>query len=152
MKRNKQRRTRKKRQRMLMLAVLAWIAFGAAVALLVHVRSAESDGAATVSVVAAELSEEGKQGEAAFNANCAACHGESAAGTKLGPPLIHDIYNPGHHSDQAFYLAAANGVRAHHWNYGDMPAQPQVSREEVTTIIRYIRELQEANGIVAKSY
>ena len=152
MKRNNQRRTRKKRQRMVMLTVVAWIGFGAALALMVHFRSAESDGAATVSVVAAELSEAGKQGEAAYNANCADCHGESAAGTKTGPPLIHDIYNPGHHSDQAFYLAAANGVRAHHWNYGDMPAQPQVSREEVTAIIRYIRELQEANGIFYEAY
>ena len=80
------------------------------------------------------------------------CHGPNAAGTKLGPPLIHDIYEPGHHSDQAFYLAAATGVRAHHWPYGDMPAQPQVSEAEVGLIIRYIRELQEANGIVARSY
>ena len=44
------------------------------------------------------------------------------------------------------------GVRAHHWPYGDMPAQPQVTREDVGLIIRFVREVQEANGIVRKAY
>ena len=142
----------KQRRRMVMLAVIAWIAFGVVAALLIVSRTTEEDTGVTVQVKPAALSDEGEAGEVVFNANCAECHGPNAAGTKLGPPLIHDIYNPGHHSDQAFYLAAANGVRAHHWPYGDMPAQSQVSHDEVGLIIRYIRELQEANGIVAKGY
>ena len=142
----------KKRQRTVMLALIAWAAFGVAAALVIVSRSTEEDTGVTVQVTPAALSDEAKEGEAVFNANCMECHGPNAAGTKLGPPLIHDIYNPGHHSDQAFYLAAATGVRAHHWPYGDMPAQPQVSEAEVGLIIRYIRELQEANGIVARSY
>ena len=150
-KRNRLRAT-KQRQRIVMLAVVAWTAFGLVAALVLVRRTAEDSAAVTVQVTPAALSDEGKQGESLFNANCRACHGASAAGTKLGPPLIHDIYNPGHHSDQAFYLAAATGVRQHHWSYGDMPAQPQVSEAEVGLIIRYVRELQEANGIVAKSY
>ena len=87
-----------------------------------------------------------------LNASCVECHGENAAGSDLGPPLIHDIYNPGHHSDGAFYLAVSVGSRQHHWQFGDMPAQPEVTREEVTMIIRYIRELQAANGIITKPY
>lgn len=142
----------KKRQRMFLLAVVAWIVFGAVSALAILSWTAEEDPGVTVRVTPAALSEVAVEGEAVFNANCAECHGPNAAGTNLGPPLIHDIYNPGHHSDQAFYLAAANGVRAHHWPYGDMPAQSEVSYDEVTLVIRYIRELQEANGIVAKSY
>ena len=145
-------RARKRRRRIALLAVAACIAIGAVAALAIVSRSTEDSGGVTVEVRLAALSAEGKAGEALFEANCMDCHGPNAAGTNLGPPLIHDIYNPGHHSDLAFYLAAANGVRAHHWPYGDMPAQPQVSEAEVTLIIKYIRELQEANGIVAKSY
>ncbi|MCY4064462.1 MAG: cytochrome c [Chloroflexi bacterium] len=152
MKKRNRLRAMKKRQRMVLLAVVAWIVFGVVAALVIVSRTTEEDSGVTVQVTPAALSEAAVKGEAVFNANCAECHGPNAAGTNLGPPLIHDIYNPGHHSDQAFYLAAANGVRAHHWPYGDMPAQSQVSREEVGLVIRYIRELQEANGIVAKSY
>ena len=142
----------KKRQRMVLLAVAAWIVFGVVTALAILSWTAEEDTGVTVQVTPAALSDEGRAGEALFEANCMECHGPSAAGTNLGPPLIHDIYNPGHHSDEAFYLAAANGVRAHHWPYGDMPAQSQVSRVEVGLIMRYVRELQEANGIVGRGY
>lgn len=101
----------------------------------------------TVRVEIPELSPKAARGEQAFNANCASCHGKNAAGTDAGPPLVHDVYNPGHHDDGAFYRAVENGVRRHHWNYGNMPPQPQVSRETVATIVRYVRELQRANGI-----
>ena len=152
MKKRSELRMQKRRKLVLGGTVLAVGVIGAAALLVYFSWSAEGGGGATVDVVLAALSQAAEQGEALFNANCATCHGDNAAGTSLGPPLIHDIYNPGHHSDDAFYLAAAIGVRQHHWTYGDMPAQPQVSRDEVTTIIRYIRELQEANGIVYKPY
>ena len=152
MKKRNRLRAMKQRQRMVMLAVIAWIVFGAVAVVAILSRSTEENGSVTVQVTPAALSQEAKAGEALFEANCRACHGLNAAGTNLGPPLIHDIYNPGHHSDKAFYLAAATGVRQHHWPYGDMPPQPQVSREEVTQIIRYVREVQEANGIVRKAY
>jgi mono/diheme cytochrome c family protein len=86
-------------------------------------------------------------GETAFNANCAVCHGTRALGTEQGPPLVHIIYEPAHHSDLAFYLAAERGVRAHHWNFGDMPAIPWITREEVGQIVAYIRFLQRQVGI-----
>jgi cytochrome c len=77
----------------------------------------------------------------------AACHGLRAAGTEKGPPLVHDIYNPGHHADIAFFTAAKLGVRQHNWPYGDMPAQRQVTEEQIAAIVQYIREFQLANGI-----
>lgn len=43
--------------------------------------------------------------------------------------------------------ADAIGVRAHHWNFGDKPAVEAITRDDVTSIITYIRELQRANGI-----
>lgn len=94
-----------------------------------------------------ELSPAAAEGKTAFDAVCAACHGQNAAGTEKGPPLIHDVYNPGHHSDEAFLLAVQLGVRQHHWPFGNMPPQPAVSRDQVESIVRYVRELQLANGI-----
>lgn len=104
------------------------------------------------SITMPELSAMAKKGQIAFKANCAQCHGSDATGTNQGPPLIHDIYNPGHHNDMSFYRAAKMGTRAHHWQYGDMPPQPQVSDEEIGSIIQFIREVQKANGIVYKQH
>ena len=87
------------------------------------------------------------EGERLFTANCARCHGAGARGTELGPPLVHIIYEPNHHSDAAFYLAARKGVVAHHWKFGDMPPQPQVNREQLAMIIAYVRWLQRNAGI-----
>lgn len=87
------------------------------------------------------------QGQQAYNDNCASCHGADLQGTRQGPAFIHPVYEPSHHGDEAFYRAAANGVRAHHWRFGDMPPVPGVTREEVGDIIAYIREQQRANGI-----
>ncbi|NIR30833.1 MAG: cytochrome c [Gammaproteobacteria bacterium] len=102
--------------------------------------------------VPASLSAQARSGQRAFDANCARCHGENGGGTDQGPPLVHDIYNPGHHADAAFYLAAQRGVFAHHWSFGDMPPQPNVTRKELDGIVRYVRELQQANGITWKPH
>ena len=147
MKKRKQMRAVQTRKQILLILVLGLGALFAVALYSTVLKSPDSGPAGTVDVLAATLSEDAKQGEALFNASCAECHGENAAGSDQGPPLIHDIYNPGHHSDQAFYLAAATGTRQHHWQFGDMPAQPQVTVEEVSMIIRYIREVQAANGI-----
>lgn len=93
------------------------------------------------------LTASAQAGEALFQENCSACHGRNATGTDKGPPLVHKIYEPGHHGDTAFLMAARNGVRAHHWRFGDMPPVPGVSEEDVSNIVRYVREIQQANGI-----
>lgn len=86
-------------------------------------------------------------GERLFNNNCAGCHGIGAQGTDRGPTFLSKIYEPSHHGDAAFRLAAQNGVRAHHWNFGDMPKIDGVEGEEIGQIISYIRWLQRENGI-----
>ena len=86
-------------------------------------------------------------GKALFTANCESCHGSEAQGTKLGPPLIHKIYEPGHHADFSFYRAVSHGVRSHHWSFGDMPKIPGVSPQEVGHIVAYIRQKQRRVGI-----
>ncbi len=99
-----------------------------------------------------KLSKLAMKGKAEFETNCAMCHGKNAAGTNSGPPLVHDIYNPGHHADDAFFAAAKRGVRSHHWSFGNMPALPHVKRAQIRLIIRYIRELQRANGITYRPF
>lgn len=87
-------------------------------------------------------------GQIAFEQNCSSCHGENGAGgTGNGPPLIHPIYEPDHHTDGAFLRAATAGVRSHHWNFGDMPPVEGIEAETIGLIVSYIRELQRANGI-----
>jgi len=74
--------------------------------------------------------------------------GKNAVGRKkVGPPLVHKIYETSHHNDMTFYRAVAMGVRGHHWMFGNMPAVENVSRDEVSAIITYIRELQRENNI-----
>lgn len=98
-------------------------------------------------VGAPELSPAGQAGRAAFQRSCASCHGDVAQGTAAGPPLVHAVYRPGHHADIACELAVRRGVRVHHWRFGDMPPQPTVAAGEVGLITRYVRELQQTNGI-----
>ncbi|WP_068117889.1 c-type cytochrome [Tropicimonas marinistellae] len=98
--------------------------------------------------VPAELSENAKIGKTGFDAKCAACHGENAAGQNgVAPPLVHKIYEPSHHGDVSFQLAAKNGVRAHHWKFGNMPPVDDITDGEVAYITLYVRELQRENGI-----
>ena len=86
-------------------------------------------------------------GQALFDANCKVCHGKYAAGSNMGPTLIHKIYQPGHHSDGSFYLAAKNGTRQHHWQFGSMPPIQTVTPKDAAHIVKYVRAIQRANGI-----
>ena len=67
-------------------------------------------GEAIVVVAVPEtFSETAQIGKNIFEANCAACHGLNAAGQNgVAPPLVHRIYEPSHHSDMSFILAARN--------------------------------------------
>ncbi|MBZ0164999.1 MAG: cytochrome c [Notoacmeibacter sp.] len=134
--------------------VLGFFGLGAAILISKNYQStsAGDTAVARVNVTQAALSQTASEGEALFAANCATCHGEKASGTDKGPPLVHDVYNPGHHPDESFYSAAANGVPQHHWPYGNMPPQSQLEKEEVAKIVRYVRELQVANGITYKPH
>ena len=118
-------------------------------------RSAEADagaggqGAPLAKVaVPARLSAEAQIGKRGFDAKCAQCHGQNAAGQNgIAPPLVHQIYRPAHHADAAFFFAARNGVRAHHWNFGNMPPIAGLTDADIKYIVRYVRELQRENGI-----
>jgi mono/diheme cytochrome c family protein len=124
---------------------MGWIRWAGLIGLL-PVLVACGQGVATQE--AAPVPAEFQKGEARFNANCARCHGQRAGGTAQGPPLVHKIYEPNHHSDHAFQHAAASGVRAHHWQFGDMPKIESMTYEDVEQITQYIRWLQRQAGIM----
>ncbi len=87
-------------------------------------------------------------GQSIFEESCASCHGPDGGGVEgAGPPLVHVIYEPSHHSDESFQRAVSMGVRSHHWRFGDMPSVQGLTRGDVAMIIAYIRDVQRANGI-----
>ena len=105
----------------------------------------------TVDVKVPNLTALALEGEQLFDDNCASCHGKNAGGTDKAPPLVHTTYNPGHHADEAFLRAVKDGVRAHHWKFGNMPPL-ETPKTDVLKIVRYVRELQRANGINYKPH
>ncbi len=133
-------------------AILVIAVLGAGVASMVADLFSPSDGSAKVTVVVPKLSAVAASGKDLFDENCAQCHGANGSGTDIGPPLVHDIYNFGHHGDDSFYLAVSRGVGQHHWPYGDMPPQPQVTGRQMAAIVQYVRELQLANGITYRPH
>ena len=93
------------------------------------------------------LEQQIERGKKVYETDCAACHGTELKGSDKGPPLLHRIYEPSHHADAAFQLAAKNGVRAHHWKFGDMAPVPQVTPDDVAHITAYVRSEQRKVGI-----
>lgn len=111
------------------------------------VAPACSQGESAPKASSAPVPVELQAGETKFKANCMACHGAGGTGTSQGPPLVHKIYEPNHHGDAAFQRAAANGVKAHHWEFGNMPRIDSVTPDDVDQVIKYVRWLQKTAGI-----
>ncbi len=86
------------------------------------------------------------EGEPLYQANCASCHGEDLRGTSIGPSHLSIVYEPNHHGDVAFVLAAKNGVQAHHWGFGNMEPVPGLSDEDLAAIVAYVRSIQREEG------
>ena len=87
------------------------------------------------------------KGKVLYQKNCASCHGVDLNGSDKGPPMLHKIYEPSHHGDAAFQMAAKSGVRAHHWKFGDMAPVPAVTPNDVAHITAFIRLEQRKAGI-----
>ena len=136
--------------------VIGFFAIGLVVAIWNYVQQPSfpdtSNMSGKVAVQIAELSPLGQKGKEIFDGDCASCHGDNASGGEAGPPLIHEIYNPGHHGDAAFLSAVQNGVVQHHWQYGNMPPREGLTQLHVAAIVKYIRELQVANGVTYKPH
>lgn len=84
-------------------------------------------------------------GDELYQAQCAECHGSDLRGTDQGPSFLSVVYEPGHHSDQAFVLAVLQGVRTHHWDFGNM--EPVALEDgDIEAIIAFVRETQQVQG------
>lgn len=136
------------------LGLVSWQTFGPSAGKQGHSMEASdtseiAQGAPIVNVIVPdELSAEAQIGKLGFEAKCADCHGQNAAGQNgIAPPLVHITYEPNHHSDRAFISAAQNGVQSHHWDFGNMPMIEGLTTADTLYIARYVRELQRANGI-----
>ena len=120
-------------------AVVAWVAWP-------EDHHPSSTGGQTGLTIPA-FTAEAEAGQVLFDESCMTCHGPHATGSDQGPPLVHKIYEPNHHGDMSFRLAVRNGVRSHHWDFGNMAPVEGVSDDDVEKIIVYVRTLQQANGI-----
>lgn len=127
--------------------VIIYVFVAAAVVAVLFWQSGTKTGQQVSNLNIPDLNASQTQGQKLFDDNCASCHGKNTAGTGQGPTFIHKVYAPGHHGDGAFYLAAKNGARAHHWSFGNMPPIAGVQKQEVALIVEYVRALQRANGI-----
>lgn len=83
------------------------------------------------------------KGQILFEKYCSGCHGLQMDGTDQGPPLIHPFYKPSHHGDKSFYRAALQGVRQHHWNFGDMKPVEGMTRGKMDRVVPFIRYYQQ---------
>lgn len=86
-------------------------------------------------------------GKKKYQDMCSRCHGDWGEGSGQGPPLMHRFYKPSRSNDNAFYRAAIYGVRGHHWNFGDMPPVPGITKPDLDVIVPFLRWLQKENGI-----
>ena len=124
------------------MAVLGAIVFAVMYVLQPETRSV----AKSPEIRVPEFSASALVGRDVYQKSCVACHGQNAVGSRQGPPLVHRVYEPSHHTDSHFRAAVNRGVQAHHWNFGNMP-RIGLSDAETQRVIQYVRELQRANGI-----
>lgn len=85
-------------------------------------------------------------GATLYQRNCASCHGADLRGTALGPLQLSIVYEPSHHSDESYRRAIRQGVAAHHWGFGPMPAISGLDDAEIDAIIGHVREVQAREG------
>lgn len=85
-------------------------------------------------------------GAALYASNCASCHGADLRGTEIGPSHLSIVYEPNHHSDDAFRAATSRGAGQHHWDFGDMPPIAGLGDDEIDAIIAFVRAEQEEQG------
>ena len=83
------------------------------------------------------------KGQLLYEKYCSACHGLQLTGSDEGPPLLHPFYKPSHHGDKAFYRAALQGVKQHHWEFGDMPPVEGMTPKKMDSLVPYVRYYQQ---------
>ena len=83
------------------------------------------------------------KGQVLYEKYCSSCHGIDLSGSDEGPPLLHPFYKPSHHGDKAFYRAALQGTKQHHWEFGDMPPVEGMTQKKMDSLVPYVRYYQQ---------
>ena len=83
------------------------------------------------------------KGQLLYEKYCSSCHGLQLDGSDKGPTLLHPFYKPSHHGDKAFYRAALQGARQHHWEFGDMLPVEGMTTKKMDKLVPYIRYYQQ---------
>lgn len=83
------------------------------------------------------------KGQLLYEKYCSSCHGSDLNGSDEGPPMLHPFYKPSHHGDKAFYRAALQGTKQHHWEFGDMPPVEGMTRKKMDSVVPYVRYYQQ---------
>ncbi|MDH3219114.1 MAG: cytochrome c [Gammaproteobacteria bacterium] len=83
------------------------------------------------------------QGQLLYEKYCGSCHGIDLGGSDKGPPLVHPFYKPSHHGDKAFYRAALQGTKQHHWKFGDMEPVAGMTPKKMDSVVPYVRYYQQ---------
>jgi len=83
------------------------------------------------------------RGQVLYEKYCSSCHGLQLDGSDKGPPLIHPFYKPSHHGDKSFYRAVLQGIRQHHWNFGDMQPVEGMTPKKMDSLVPYVRFYQQ---------
>jgi cytochrome c5 len=83
------------------------------------------------------------KGQLLYEKYCSSCHGLQLNGSDKGPTLLHPFYKPSHHGDKAFYRAALQGARQHHWEFGDMPPVEGMTTKKMDKLVPYVRYYQQ---------
>ena len=83
------------------------------------------------------------KGQLLYEKYCSSCHGLQLNGSDKGPPLLHPFYKPSHHGDKAFYRAALQGAKQHHWEFGNMPPVEGMTTKKMDKLVPYVRYYQQ---------
>lgn len=86
------------------------------------------------------------RGAEVYESSCASCHGADLRGTDEGPSHLSIVYEPGHHTDDSFRSAIANGAQQHHWTFGDMKPVEGLSETDIEDVIAFVRSEQQRQG------
>lgn len=113
------------------------------VRILVLLMLTSAYAAPAISAEAIEIPFNLAKGQVLYEKYCSSCHGLQLNGSDQGPPLVHPFYKPSHHGDKSFYRAALQGVKQHHWNFGDMPPVVGMTPKKMDSLLPYLRYYQQ---------
>jgi mono/diheme cytochrome c family protein len=92
------------------------------------------------------MSSTAQLGENVYNYRCRSCHGPLGLGAVGGPPLATGEFAESIYPDTQMAQAILSGAPQKNYDYGRMPAQPDISDQDLRATIAFLREIQTLHG------